>query len=142
MENSDEFGIWFNPYNDGINSWASAHHATGALNDFIMNAQGSDDAWNGVWEVQSQIHPGAGPEIRVPWSQFRMPTLPEGVEQEWGMNIWRTVRRSRGRNRVERPRPHHERHGQQGGVLRGIQGVDTPSRLVPLRQRLRDDRRG
>ena len=71
VENSDEFGIWFSPYNDGINSVGFSTTPRGALNDFIMNAQGSDDAWNGVWEVQSQIHPGGwSTEIRVPWSQF------------------------------------------------------------------------
>ena len=58
VENSDEFGIWFSPYNDGINAVGFQHDPEGALNDFIMNAQGSDDAWNGVWEVQSQIHSG------------------------------------------------------------------------------------
>ena len=56
VENSDEFGIWFSPYNDGINAVGFSTTPRGALNDFIMNAQGSDDAWNGVWEVQSLIH--------------------------------------------------------------------------------------
>ena len=131
VENSDEFGIWFSPYNDGINSVGFSTTPRGALNDFIMNAQGSDDAWNGVWEVQSQIHPGGwSTEIRVPWSQFRMPTLPEGVAQEWGMNIWRTVRRSREETVWNALDPTMNGMVNQGGVLQGIQGVDTPPRIA------------
>ena len=131
VDNSDEFGIWFSPYNDGINSVGFSTTPRGALNDFIMNAQGSDDAWNGVWEVQSQIHAGGwSTEIRVPWSQFRMPTLPEGVEQEWGMNIWRNVRRSREETVWNALDPTMNGMVNQGGVLRGIQGVDTPPRIA------------
>ena len=131
VENSDEFGIWFSPYNDGINSVGFSTTPRGALNDFIMNAQGSDDAWNGVWEVKSQIHEGGwSTEIRVPWSQFRMPSLPSGVEQVWGMNIWRTVRRSREETVWNALDPTMQGMVNQGGVLRGIEGVDTPPRIA------------
>ena len=131
VENSDEFGIWFSPYNDGINAVGFSTTPRGALNDFIMNAQGSDDAWNGVWEVQSQIHNGGwSTEIRVPWSQFRMPTLPEGVSQTWGMNIWRSVRRSREETVWNALDPTQDGMVNQGGVLQGIQGVDTPPRIA------------
>ena len=131
VENSDEFGIWFSPYNDGINAVGFSTTPRGALNDFIMNAQGSDDAWNGVWEVQSQIHNGGwSTEIRVPWSQFRMPTLPEGVSQTWGMNIWRSVRRSREETVWNALDPTQDGMVNQGGVLQGIQGVDTPQRIA------------
>ena len=96
-----------------------------------MNAQGSDDAWNGVWEVKSQIHEGGwSTEIRVPWSQFRMPSLPSGVEQVWGMNIWRTVRRSREETVWNALDPTMQGMVNQGGVLRGIEGVDTPPRIA------------
>ena len=131
VENSDEFGIWFSPYNDGINSVGFSTTPRGALNDFIRNAQGSDDAWNGVWEVKSQIHEGGwSTEIRVPWSQFRMPSLPSGVEQVWGMNIWRTVRRSREETVWNALDPTMQGMVNQGGVLRGIEGVDTPPRIA------------
>ena len=131
VENSDEFGIWFSPYNDGINSIGFSTTPRGSLNDFIMNAQGSDDAWNGVWEVQSQIHSGGwSTELRIPWSQFRMPTLPEGESQVWGMNIWRTVRRSREETVWNALDPTMRGMVNQGGVLRGIQGVDTPPRVA------------
>ena len=131
VENSDEFGIWFSPYNDGINSIGFSTTPRGSLNDFIMNAQGSDDAWNGVWEVQSQIHSGGwSTELRIPWSQFRMPTLPEGESQVWGMNIWRTVRRSREETVWNALDPTMQGMVNQGGVLRGIQGVDTPPRVA------------
>ncbi|MEE2918764.1 MAG: DUF5916 domain-containing protein [Bacteroidota bacterium] len=131
VENSDEFGIWFSPYNDGINSVGFSTTPRGALNDFIMNAQGSDDAWNGVWEVKSQIHKGGwSTEIRVPWSQFRMPTLPDGAEQVWGMNIWRTVRRSREETVWNALDPTMEGMVNQGGILRGIEGVNTPPRIA------------
>ena len=131
VENSDEFGIWFSPYNDGINSVGFSTTPRGALNDFIMNAQGSDDAWNGVWEVKSQVHEaGWSTEIRIPWSQFRMPTLPDGEGQVWGMNIWRTVRRTREETVWNALDPTMQGMVNQGGVLKGIEGVNTPPRIA------------
>ena len=131
VENSDEFGLWFSPYNDGINAIGFTTTPRGALNDFIMNAEGSDDAWNGVWEVESRIHAGGwSTEMRIPWSQFRMPTLQEGQEQLWGMNIWRIVRRSREETVWNALDPTQDGMVNQGGLLRGIEGVDTPPRVA------------
>ncbi|MGB1384833.1 MAG: carbohydrate binding family 9 domain-containing protein, partial [Flavobacteriales bacterium] len=76
VENSDEFGFWFSPYNDGINAIGFTTTPRGLMADFLMNSGGDDSAWNGVWEVESRIHEGGwSTEIRIPWSQFRMPTL-------------------------------------------------------------------
>ena len=131
VENSDEFGIWFSPYNDGINATGFTTTPRGAINDFIMNAEGADDAWNGVWEVQSQIHDGGwSTEMRIPWSQFRMPTLPEGEAQQWGMNMWRSVRRSREESVWNALDPTQDGMVNQGGLLLGIEGIDTPPRIA------------
>ena len=131
VENSDEFGLWFSPYNDGINATGFTTTPRGAINDFIMNAEGADDAWNGVWEVQSQIHDGGwSTEMRIPWSQFRMPTLPEGEAQQWGMNMWRSVRRSREESVWNALDPTQDGMVNQGGLLLGIEGIDTPPRIA------------
>ena len=131
VENSDEFGIWFSPYNDSINATGFTTTPRGAINDFIMNAEGADDAWNGVWEVQSQIHDGGwSTEMRIPWSQFRMPTLPEGEAQQWGMNMWRSVRRSREESVWNALDPTQDGMVNQGGLLLGIEGIDTPPRIA------------
>ena len=83
VENSDEFGIWFSPYNDGINAVGFSttpggaqrlHHERPRVRRRVERGLGSPN----------QIHSGGwSTEIRVPWSQFRMPTLPEGVSQTW-----------------------------------------------------------
>lgn len=131
VENSDEFGIWFSPYNDGINAVGFTTTPRGTLGDFIMTAQGSDDAWNGVWEVQSQVHEnGWSTEMRIPWSQFRMPRVSGSEEQLWGMNAWRVVRRNREETVWNALDPTQSSMVNQGGVLRGIQGVDTPPRIA------------
>ena len=59
-----------------------------------------------------------------------MPTLPEGVSQTWGMNIWRSVRRSREETVWNALDPTQDGMVNQGGVLQGIQGVDTPPRIA------------
>ena len=59
-----------------------------------------------------------------------MPTLPDGEGQVWGMNIWRTVRRSREETVWNALDPTMQGMVNQGGVLRGIQGVDTPPRVA------------
>ena len=131
VENSDEFGIWFSPYNDGINATGFTTTPRGAINDFIMNAEGADDAWNGVWEVQSQIHEGGwSTEMRIPWSQFRMPTLPEGEAQQWGMNMWRSVRRSGEDTVWNALDPTQDGMVNQGGLLLCIESIDTPPRIA------------
>ena len=131
IENSDEIGIWFSPYNDGINAIGFITTPRGTMSDFIMNAQGDDFAWNAVWEVQSRIHQGGwSTEMRIPWSQFRMPSLPENVEQSWGMNIWRVVRRSREETVWNALNPTQDGMVNQGGELRGIVGIDPPPRIA------------
>ena len=131
VENSDEFGIWFSPYNDGINAVAFVTTPQGLLADFLLTAGGDDASWNGVWEVASRIHDGGwSTEIRIPWSQFRMPSLPAGAEQTWGMNAWRIVRRSREETVWNALDPTQQGMVNQGGVLRGISGVDTPPRVA------------
>ncbi|MGB2423446.1 MAG: DUF5916 domain-containing protein [Flavobacteriales bacterium] len=131
VENSDEFGFWFSPYNDGINAIGFTTTPRGLMADFLMNSGGDDSAWNGVWEVESRIHEGGwSTEIRIPWSQFRMPTLADGQEQVWGMNVWRIVRRNREESVWNALDPTQDGMVNQGGILRGIQGVDTPPRIA------------
>ena len=59
-----------------------------------------------------------------------MPSLPENVEQNWGMNIWRVVRRSREETVWNALNPTQDGMVNQGGELRGIVGIDPPPRIA------------
>ena len=131
IDNSDEFGIWFSPYNDGINAVGFVTTPQGLMSDFLMNAGGDDPAWNGVWQVKSCIHDsGWSTEMRIPWSQFRMPKLNNSSVQVWGMNAWRIVRRNREESVWNALNPTQQGMVNQGGMLKGIQGVNTPPRIA------------
>ncbi|MEY3009368.1 MAG: hypothetical protein RLZZ314_10 [Bacteroidota bacterium] len=131
IENSDEFGFWVSPYNDGINAVGFVTTPRGLMSDFILTANGDDPAWNGVWEAKSTIHAGGwSTEIRIPWSQFRMPKRDSHETQTWGMNAWRIVRRTREESVWNALDPTQDGWVNQGGVLQGIQGVNTPPRVA------------
>ena len=111
--------------------WGSAPLPRGAPNDFIMNAQGSDDAWNGVWEVKSQSTKAVGPRrFGFLGANSECPPFQMERRQVWGMNIWRTVRRSREETVWNALDPTMEGMVNQGGILRGIEGVNTPPRIA------------
>ena len=55
VKNSDEFGIQFSPYNDGINGVAFATTPAGILVDVNISPTGQDFNWDAVWNVQAIV---------------------------------------------------------------------------------------
>ncbi len=124
--NTDEFGIWFSPFNDGLNAVRFITTPDGIQIDQKISTTGDDSSWDAVWDVVCRIDSlGWVAEFRIPWMAFR---FPERAQQSWGMNMYRSVRRLREES-VWNPMDPTQRLLNQGGMLEGIDGIVPPLRL-------------
>ncbi|MAI23515.1 MAG: hypothetical protein CL828_05595 [Crocinitomicaceae bacterium] len=125
-DNADEFGIWFSPFNDGLNAVRFRTTPDGVQVDEQISPNGEDDSWDAVWDVVCSIDSaGWVAEFRIPWMAFR---FPDNTEQRWGMNMYRGIRRLR-EDDVWNPMDPTQRLLNQGGVLVGIEGITPPPRI-------------
>ena len=125
-DNTDEFGIWFSPFNDGLNAVRFRTTPDGIQIDEQISPNGEDSSWDAVWDVVCSIDSaGWVAEFRIPWMAFR---FPEKAEQRWGMNMYRGIRRLR-EDDVWNPMDPTQRLLNQGGVLLGIEGITPPPRV-------------
>ncbi len=93
MANTDEFGIWFSTFDDGLNAVRFSTTPDGIQVDEQLSPNNNDQSWDAVWDVACQIDSaGWTAEFRIPWMAFR---FPKQAEQAWGMNMYRTLRRQR-----------------------------------------------
>ena len=130
-KSADVFGIFLNPFNDGINEFAFLVTAAGVQIDkrIILTTDGyiEDINWDAVWESEVRIERDAWfVEIKIPYSAIR---FPEKKNQEWGINIYRELRRLRegySWNLIDTKKRHI---GNQAGILTGIMNINPPIRL-------------
>ncbi len=129
--NADRFYVDINPFDDGINGFRFQVSASGVQTDSNISGgarRGGDTNWDAVWLSEVSISDeGWIVEMEIPYSALR---FPRGEMQEWGINFWREVRRTRETsswNFVNR------RVGDElayMGRLNGIDGVEPPIRLA------------
>lgn len=129
--NADLFWVDINPFDDGINGFRFMVSASGVQTDINMSGAGGsrgDINWDAVWISAVNIdETGWTVEMKIPYSALR---FPRGDVQQWGINFWREIRRTREQsswNFVNR------RVGDPlatMGLLTGIEGVTPPVRLA------------
>ncbi|MDC0189327.1 carbohydrate binding family 9 domain-containing protein [Flavobacteriales bacterium] len=127
----DLFGIFLNPFNDGINEFSFLVSAAGVQIDkrIILTTNGyiEDVNWDAVWESNVTIYEnGWFVEMRIPYSAIRFPNK---EIQEWGINIYRELRRFREEyswSFIDLKKRHI---GKQSGLLKGIKNISPPIRL-------------
>lgn len=130
LSDSDFFGVYLDPFNDGLNAYGFFVTAAGVQTD-MRNTSGSmeieDESWDAVWESAVQIvDQGWVVEMKIPYSALRFPK--ENTEN-WGLNIFRNIRRYReyvSWNYIDR-----KQTGMlsQAGLLSGVKDVEPPVRL-------------
>jgi len=125
--NSDWFGIFLNSYMDGINGEGFIVSAAGGQFDAKYSAFGEDSNWDAVWHSAVQ-HTSEGwvVEIKIPYSAIR---FPNAVEQVWGINFGRVVRRNQEKSFWSKIDPSVNGFLNQFGQLSGIQNIKSPVRL-------------
>src|SRR5258706_2008226 len=126
----DQIKIMIDSYHDRRTGFEFAVNPAGVKRDYAMygDDQQEDDAWDGVWEVATQVDSlGWTAEFRIPLSQLRYPHAPSNV---FGFAIWRDIDR-RGGERVGWPLYRTSRRGfvSQLGDVVGLNGLAAPRRL-------------
>lgn len=114
--NDRQTGCWFKVY------------ASGSVNDGVYsNDSWQDEAWNGVWEVETSIDAeGWSAEYRIPYHVLRFGVRDEYV---WGLNVERHISRKQELdhwNLISKERPGWV---SQFGRLEGIRDIHPPMHL-------------
>jgi hypothetical protein len=130
MADSDNIGISFNPFNDGIISYHFIVTAAGVQVDMrssTIGANGFDRNWDAVWDSEVRKNgQGWTAEIKIPFSALRVPSSNTGG---WGFNVIRVDKRKPEQtswNFIDSKIPGFD---TQMGLLSGITGIETPLRL-------------
>jgi hypothetical protein len=88
---SDWIQLIFDTYHDHAGRTVLQVNPSGVKYDAGQASPSADPSWDPVWEVETNVDSlGWTAEMRIPWSQLRFST---GVEQTWGVQIWRYVQR-------------------------------------------------
>jgi len=126
----DQIKIMIDSYHDRRTGFEFAVNPAGVKRDYAMygDDQQEDDAWDGVWEVATQVDSlGWTAEFRIPLSQLRYAHAPSNT---FGFAIWRDIDRHHG-ERVGWPLYRVSRRGfvSQLGDVVGLDGLAAPRRL-------------
>ena len=91
----DNFEVIISTFNDKRNGYLFVTNPNGALADVLVTDEGAgiNISWNGIWDVATQItDKGWFAEFEIPFSTFK---FPKSIEQIWGINFERNIRRKR-----------------------------------------------
>lgn len=125
--NTDQIGIWINPYNDGQTDFNFSVSAAGVQGDAKYSSESIDSNWDMVWDSQVSIDSeGWIAEFKIPYSALR---FPKTEIQTWGLNIGRGIRRHREWYTWSFLDMSKENLGIQTGQLHGFQNIEPPLRL-------------
>lgn len=126
--NDDFFGVTINGYNDKQQTLEFIVMPSGVQFDAkATNDYGEDSNWSAVWFSAANIDElGWTVEMKIPFSELR---FPKKDIQEWGLNMIRSIRRSKTSltwNFVDNTKGSIMLYD---GVLSGISNVEPPLRL-------------
>ncbi len=126
-KNCDWFGVWISPYNDAQNNFMFTVTAAGVQLDARSSQDNLDMNWNAVWKSAVKIHDkGWSVEFEIPYSALRIPNT---NIQEWGINLNRTIRRTRENYTWNPIDISNSNYAAQAGILSGIKNIKPPLRL-------------
>ncbi len=125
--NNDWFGVFINPFNDGLNDFNFWVTASGVQADSRTTGNRDDFGWNTVWKSHTRITDnGWVLELAIPYQSLR---FPENGTGDWGLNMIRAIRRKREQyswNFIDKQIASPE---LQSGILTGVTDIDSPLRL-------------
>lgn len=132
MDNTDEFGFWISTYNDGNNAFNFSTNPEGVQVDRMVSPGFSDPSWNAAWRVETTINDkGWTAEFKIPFSQIRFSKMDANVDQIWGINFWRGIRRCRETDYWHPVDPARDGFEiNDSGELHGLKGITPPPRIT------------
>jgi hypothetical protein len=124
---ADWFGVFIDPYKDGINGLEFIVTAAGVQFDAKATPRGEDEAWDAVWNSAVNIvDNGWIAEMKIPYSALRFPNK---EEQLWHINFGRKIDRSQEKVFWSEVNPRIDGFLNQSGLITGIEGIKSPVRL-------------
>jgi hypothetical protein len=128
--NSDYFGIYFDPYNQGQLAYGFFITPAGVQTDLKAiktSYDYEDDSWDAVWQSKTRVtDKGWAVEMRIPYSALRFPENGGGT---WGLNMFRNIRRYSSNNSWNFIDREVSGFIHQEGQLTGIHDIKPPIRL-------------
>ena len=126
-KNCDIFGVKISPYNDAQNNFVFYVSAAGVQSDALSSGQKMEFNWDAVWKSEINIDDeGWSVEFEIPYSAIR---IPKTEVQEWGVNMFREIRRTREVYSWNPINLANSNESAQAGILTGIKDIKTPLRL-------------
>jgi len=124
---ADYFGVYFDPFNDGLNAYGFFVTCMGVQMDLKASAYNEDNSWNAVWKSETRItENGWIVEMKIPYSALR---FPKQEVQTWGLNVFRTVQRLKEQTSWNFISQEISGMLTQEGQLKGISQLKSPLRL-------------
>ncbi|MEM6684753.1 MAG: DUF5916 domain-containing protein [Bacteroidota bacterium] len=126
---NDFFIIAINPNNDGQNDTYFVVFPNGNQADAIANPSiGEDYSWNAVWENAAKIvDDGWVVEVKIPYRTLRFTNQEDPT---WGIQFHRQFRKTRKQYTWNAFDPTKGYIGLYAGELKGLRGIQPPSRLL------------
>lgn len=126
--NADYLFIEINPFDDGLNAFAFGVSSSGVQVDMKLLDDEEDLSWSAVWKCDVAFrHDGWSAEIMIPYSALRFPRATSG---RWGLNIIRSVRRTREISSWNFINKEIKSRLQQAGLLTGLENIRPPLHLA------------
>jgi hypothetical protein len=129
LRSNDSFGVYFDTYHDGRNSYGFFVNPIGGFADIQITNEGSPNFdWNAVFEITTgRFEGGWTVEMAIPFKSLR---YRPGVEQVWGVQIRRSVLRDNEWSYLT-PLPIQAAGGGPNGVFRvslyaELVGIEAP----------------
>lgn len=127
---ADYFGVYFDPYNQGLVAYGFFVTPAGTQIDIKASKNDGDKEdgnWNAVWESKTRItDKGWVVEMKIPFSALR---FSEQAGESWGLNMFRSIRRHNSNNSWSLIDRKLMGFIHQQGELTGIHNVKSPLRL-------------
>lgn len=126
--NADWFGVSIDTYGNNVSAFDFMVTSAGVELDAIETVNSLDFSWNAVWRsVAKRTDFGWSFEMKIPYSAIRFPNKDV---QQWNINLWRNVRRTREVSTWNPIDPNIFGEITQSGVLTGIEKIKPPVRLA------------
>ncbi len=126
--NADYVCLFLDTYDDDQNGYGFCLSVSGIQSDArYSQSEGENWLWNAIWFSKTRItNKGWFAEVKIPYSSIR---FPEQEIQNWGINVWRQLRRKRERSSWAPFNPNNNGFVNQWGGIKNITNIDAPVRL-------------
>jgi len=126
--NADYICLFLDTYDDDQNGYGFCLSVSGVQSDLrYSQTEGQNRLWNAIWESKTRItEEGWYAEIKIPFSSIR---FSEQQIQNWGLNVWRELRRKKEQSSWAPYDPNDNGFVNQWGSANNIKDIDAPLRL-------------